>query len=378
VAQGCHVAPRNDVEARLVTLWERTLGIEPIGIRDNFFHLGGHSLLVARLFSEMEANFGKRLPLATLFEAPTIEELAVILQGKEKSRQWKSLVPIQEGGSKPPLFLIHGMGGNIVGYGNLVRLLGPDQPCYAFQARGLDGTEAPATTVEGMAASYIAELCAAWPRGPYALCGLSFGGTIAFEMARQLEAAGKSVALVALLDSCPTYAEWTLSENRLRHHTSHTLSVLAYHARALRSGSPSEVMRYLRGVTRRQVSKVRSAVWRQRLRLRAIREGQTQPLDVVLRNVEEAARMAYRSYHPRPYFGRMALFHAVVRGGDGEDLAAGWRRIALGGMEVVDVPGSHHTMMSSAHVSQLAELLRARLDEAFVASRSGGVNERRD
>lgn len=378
VAQGCHVAPRNDVEARLVTLWERTLGIEPIGIRDNFFHLGGHSLLVARLFSEMEANFGKRLPLATLFEAPTIEELAVILQGKEKSRQWKSLVPIQEGGSKPPLFLIHGMGGNIVGYGNLVRLLGPDQPCYAFQARGLDGTEAPATTVEGMAASYIAELCAAWPRGPYALCGLSFGGTIAFEMARQLEAAGKSVALVALLDSCPTYAEWTLSENRLRHHTSHTLSVLAYHARALRSGSPSEVMRYLRGVTRRQVSKVRSAVWRQRLRLRAIREGQTQPLDVVLRNVEEAARMAYRSYHPRPYFGRMALFRAVVRGGDGEDLAAGWRRIALGGMEVVDVPGSHHTMMSSAHVSQLAELLRARLDEAFVASRSGGVNERRD
>jgi amino acid adenylation domain-containing protein len=375
LAQDRHVAPRNGVEARLVALWERTLGIEPIGIRDNFFHLGGHSLLVARLFSEMEAAFGKRLPLATLFEAPTIEELAAMLQGKEKARQWKSLVPIQEGGSKPPLFLVHGMGGNVVGYGNLVRLLGPEQPCYAFQARGLDGTEAPATTVEEMAESYIAELCAAWPRGPYALCGLSFGGTVAFEMARQLEAAGKSVAVVALLDSCPTYAEWNLSENRLRHRTSHTLSVLAYHARSLRSGSPSDIMRYLRGVTRRQVAKVRSAIWRQRLRLRPVREGEKLTLDLVLRNVEEAARMAYRDYLPRPYPGRVTLFRAEVRGGDEEDLAVGWRRIALGGVDVVDVPGSHHTMMSSAHVSQLAELLRAHLEAAFAASMNGGVSE---
>jgi amino acid adenylation domain-containing protein len=379
VAQDRHVAPRNDVEARLVTLWERTIGIEPIGIRDNFFHLGGHSLLVARLFSEMEATFGKRLPLATLFEAPTIEELAAILQGKEQTSQWKSLVPIQEGGSKPPLFLIHGMGGNVVGYGNLVRLLGPDQPCSAFQARGLDGTEAPATTVEEMAASYIAELCAAWPRGPYALCGLSFGGTVAFEMARQLEAAGKSVALVALLDSCPTYAEWTLSENRLRHRTSHTLSVLAYHARSLSSGSPSEMVRYVRGVTRRQIAKVRSIIWRQRLRVRPIRDGAKVTLDIVLRNVEEAARMAYRCYLPRPYPGGVTLFRAEIRGGDEEDLAVGWRRIALGGVEVVDVPGSHHTMMSSAHVAQLAELLRSRLEEAFAPSLNGGdVSERRE
>ncbi|HEY9429207.1 MAG TPA: alpha/beta fold hydrolase, partial [Gemmatimonadaceae bacterium] len=376
VSRDRYVAPRNDIEARLIALWERALGIEPIGVHDNFFQMGGHSLLVARLFSEIEATFGERLPLAALFDAPTIEELAVMLQGSDSSRRWTSLVPIQEGGTRPPLFFVHGMGGNVVGYGNLVRHLGPDQPCYAFQARGLDGAVEPARSVEEMAASYNAELRAAWPRGPYALCGLSFGGTVAFEMARQLETAGQRVALLALLDSCPTYDDWAIAGNRLRHRTAHTASVLAYHARALRSRSPMEMLHYLRGVTRRQVGKVRSVVWRQRQRLHPGAQIEQQSLSAVLRNVEESCRMAFRNYRPQPYPGRVTLFRAEIRGGDEVDLATAWTRLAGGGLEVLDVPGSHLTMMSSTHISQLAERLRACLVEAFAAAERDDVRTR--
>ncbi len=375
-ASEMYLAPRDEVEARLVALWERTLGVEPIGVRDNFFHLGGHSLLVARLFSEIEVMFGERLPLAALFAAPTIEELAIMLQANAKTRGWTSLVTLREGGARPPLFLVHGVGGNVVGYGNLLRHLAPDQPCYAFQAKGLDGREAPATTVEEMAASYNAELRAFRPRGPYALGGLSFGGTVAYEMARQLEAEGQRVALVALFDSCPTHAQWTLERSRVRTLVKQKLGVLAYHVRAMRTRSPGEILRYLRALGLRQVGKVRSALWR--LRRRTIPNGNAGALslEAVLRNVEESCLMAFRSYRPQPYRGRVTLFQAAIRGGDDEQLAAAWEHLALGGVEVVDVPGSHVTMLTSAHAEPLAERLGVCLAQAFATPRNDDVSER--
>src|SRR5262249_46858595 len=159
------VAPRDMLERQLTQIWENILAIKPIGIRDNFFDLGGYSLLAVRLFEEIEQATGKTLPLATLFQAATIEQLADLLRQEEWSAPWSSLVAIQSNGSKPSLFLIHAVGGNVLHYRDLSRYLGPDQPFYGLQAQGLDGKQVPHTRVEDMAALYIREIRTLQPEG---------------------------------------------------------------------------------------------------------------------------------------------------------------------------------------------------------------------
>ena len=141
----------------LTTIWKHVLGIQRVGIYDNFFELGGHSLIAVRLFALMEKEFGKRLPLATLFQAPTVAQLAALLQ-TESTSSWSSLVPIQPRGSRPPFFCVHAVGGNVLEYYDLVRHLPSDQPLYGLQSRGLNGQEAPHKRIDAMAAHYIKEL----------------------------------------------------------------------------------------------------------------------------------------------------------------------------------------------------------------------------
>ena len=123
----------------LATIWEEVLHVRPIGVRSNFFELGGHSLLAIELFAQIEKVFGKRPPLTTLFQSPTIEQLAHVLRAEGWSDESATLIAIQPGGSKPPFFCVHGFGGGVLDYGELARLLGPDQPFYGLQARGMDG-----------------------------------------------------------------------------------------------------------------------------------------------------------------------------------------------------------------------------------------------
>src|SRR5208283_3390254 len=133
------VAPRDPIEQVLARIWERVLKVKPVGLHDNFFHLGGHSLLGVRLLLEVEKVSRKRLPLAVLLQAPTIFDLAEVLRKEQWAPTWSSLVPIRPAGSKPPLFLMHAHGGNVLEYYPLANLLDADQPVYALQARGLDG-----------------------------------------------------------------------------------------------------------------------------------------------------------------------------------------------------------------------------------------------
>jgi thioesterase domain-containing protein/acyl carrier protein len=195
------VAPRDELERQLSNLWEETLKIKPIGVTDNFFELGGHSLLAVRLFAQIEKKFNKNLPLATLFQAPTIEGLAEILRQEGWVTSWSSLVPIKPGGIKPPLYLIHPSGGNVLCYRALARLVGSDQPVYALQAQGLDGKGLPHSTLEEMATHYIEEIRALQPDGPYYLGGSSSGGVLAFEIAQQLLAQGQKVGMLAMIDT---------------------------------------------------------------------------------------------------------------------------------------------------------------------------------
>ena len=201
--EGTYAAPQDAMERQLIKIWEETLNIRPIGVNDNFFELGGHSLLAVRLFAQMEKVFGRRLPVVTLFQAPTVKQLADVLRQEGWPVPPSSLVAIQPNGSRPPFFCVHGMGGGVLDYADLAQQLGSDQPFYGLQDRGLNGNHEPFTRIEDMAAQYIMEIQILQPEGPYYLGGYCYGGTVAFEMARQLQRQGQQVALLAIMDNSP-------------------------------------------------------------------------------------------------------------------------------------------------------------------------------
>ncbi|NJL51699.1 MAG: amino acid adenylation domain-containing protein [Hydrococcus sp. SU_1_0] len=175
------VLPSNPTEEILATIWADVLGVEQVGIHDNFFELGGHSLLALRLFAKMEQVFGRTFPLATLFEAPTVKDLANIIDQKQSLAAGSCLVPIQPQGSKPPLFLLHARGTSVLVYRNLANYLGTEQPVYGIQPQGLNGEAEILTKLEEMAAYYIQEIKKIQPLGPYLLGGYSFGGDLALK-----------------------------------------------------------------------------------------------------------------------------------------------------------------------------------------------------
>lgn len=194
-------SPRDELELQLAKIWEKVLGVQSISIKDNFFDLGGQSLLAVRLFTEIEKEFGKNLPLAILFQAPTVEELANIIRKEKWLAPWNSLVAIQPKGSKTPLFYMHAGGGNLLVYRDLALSLDPEQPVYGLQPRGLEGKYDPFNRIEDMADHYLASIRSIQPDGPYFLAGLSQGGVIAWEIAQRLHAQGQKVALLALFDA---------------------------------------------------------------------------------------------------------------------------------------------------------------------------------
>jgi len=150
--------PADELELKLTKIWERVLGIRSISVNDNFFELGGHSLLAVRLFAQIEKSFGRNLPLATLFQAPTVKQLARVLREEGWPAPWSSLVMIQGGSNRTPFFCVHAAGGNVLEYHDLARLLGPDQTVYGLQAKGLDGREEPHTNIKEMAVHYLKEM----------------------------------------------------------------------------------------------------------------------------------------------------------------------------------------------------------------------------
>ena len=195
-----YVEPRDVVERQLATIWEEVLHRQPVGVRSTFFELGGHSLLAIELFARIEKVFGKRPPLTTLFQSPTVEQLATVLKQEGPSHDWSTLVAIQVGGTRPPFFCVHGFGGGVMDYGALAHMMGPDQPFYAFQADGLYNSKPPHTAIEAMATYYIGAMRTVQPHGPYRLGGYCFGGVVAFEMARQLRVQGEPAAFVGVFE----------------------------------------------------------------------------------------------------------------------------------------------------------------------------------
>ncbi|MGO4907387.1 SDR family NAD(P)-dependent oxidoreductase [Pseudorhodobacter sp. W20_MBD10_FR17] len=209
-----YIAPRNDIERTLTGFWQDLLGVGQVGVMDDFFALGGHSLIAVRLFAMVRKTYRTDFPISVLFEAPTIAACAALIEDrigpqhtaeapKTPKRRFTHLVAMheREGGPKTPFFLVAGMFGNVLNLRHLAQLIGGDRPFYGLQARGLYGDQPPHTSIPEAAADYIAELRQVQPHGPYLLGGFSGGGLTAWEMAAQLEQAGEEVALLALLDT---------------------------------------------------------------------------------------------------------------------------------------------------------------------------------
>lgn len=353
--------PADELELKLKKTWERVLSKSSIGVNDNFFELGGHSLLAVRLFAQIEKSFGRTLPLATLFQSPTIKQLARVLREQGWPASWSSLVMIQGGGKRTPFFCIHAAGGNVLEYHDLARLLGPEQPFYGIQARGLNGKEEPHTSIKEMAAHYLEEMREVQPEGPYLLGGRSSGGTIAFEMACQLAAEGEKVALLALLDTYPAgYFKLLPGSGSLRQRASRYARKLRSHTENVRELSPPERFAYVLRKLRYVPQKAKHKLYR---RAYKICERIGRPLPAALKNIEEINFAAVKDYLPQTYSGDVTLFLATDLTAD-YDLRDGWRELVGGRIEAHEITGNHINIIKEPHVGLLAEKLRACLEKA--------------
>ena len=331
------VAPRNDTERLLVDIWQRILGIQPIGVKDNFFDLGGHSLLAVRLMTEIQGETGKRISLAALFQDATIEYLATVIR-QENMVADAMVVEIQRGGSTPPFFGIVTPGVNALGYVALARHLGEDQGFYKIQGPGPRVTERPYSREEfdTLALQYIEAMKTVQPEGPYYLGGMCEGARIAFDMARCLEARGDKVAFLAILDT------WVIenSQNRI-------LWQIAYYTQRLRS---------LRSLTLAgKMEVIRRSVARTLKRL--------VPLGRQPKSLWPSAYWPGKQFVPAMYHGKITVFKIpkqpfyYVR-----DPLMGWGGRTTDQVEVQGFAGKHNFILREPYVRSLGKELRATLN----------------
>jgi amino acid adenylation domain-containing protein len=341
------IAPQNALELELTQIWEAVLNVQPIGVNDNFFELGGNSLNAARLLNEVETQFHKKLPISTFLQAPTIAQLSELLRQEEQEKPWKSLVPIQPDGSKPPLFFLHTRNGNVLGYYRLTQHLGADQPCYGLELPYLGQEDIPPFQIETLAAAYIQEIQMLQPHGPYFLCGYSFGGLLAYEIARQLQQKGHRIAMLALLDTYNSPSGW--------------FKPLPRHVRVVRH------LRYLSSVGFKERVAETQRILARKLRLNKA----PIPVQPLLQTcpVRSACEQATSQYSPQVYSGRAILFRATKQPAHSLltvriDRYLGWKPLITGNIELHELPCHHFNMLAEPTVKLLAEKLQICLAEA--------------
>jgi amino acid adenylation domain-containing protein len=335
----------DSLEGKLTQIWSRILNVRPIARDDNFFELGGNSLLALRLFEQIQKVCGQNLPLATLFTAPTIAQLAKVMHDQGWSAPWSALVNIQPHGTKAPFFCIHPVGGNVLTYYALAEAMGTDRPFYGVQSRGLDGQQALSTSIEQMAVDYLQEIKSIQPEGPYYLGGHSFGGFVAYEMALQLEKKGEQVAVLALLDCLgPNGGKKYKPSQKLQIHLNN-----------LAQSSAIESLSYLKARIAGTLSKlVLPSIQEKYFELSTLFLAPKERSLAILEHHNYELIHKYRKDICQVYGGKIILFRAKIRTVEGYFApSGGWEGLALGGVDVYDIPGDHLKMVLQPEIASI-------------------------
>lgn len=347
--------PLDEMQKRLVTLWETAFRIGPIGVDQDFFELGGDSLLAARLFPQIEKAFGVDLPLAALLEAPTIRRLSERIGEIATGSLGSCLVGIRTSGSKPPLFCVHGHKGEVFYCRNLSNSLGADQPLYGIRSYGLGGTP-PHGTIEEMAIHNLAEIRKQQPTGPYFLSGYCLGGLVAYEMARLLKMQNEEIALLALFNTpAPgSFKDWPLGRVYLTKRIAHEM-------RKLRELGIRGKLRTFRNKGRSLAS---LAFGNLKVALAQSSLGGAERAAQRLLNVADLNIAAAKAYAPDRYTGRITLFlteeASLLYSIDPKE---GWKALA-DGIEIHEVAGDNNSMFDVRFVDALADKLKSCLEQA--------------
>lgn len=370
------VAPRSDAEAALCEIWSELLARTDIGVTDDFFRLGGHSMLVMRMMGLIHQRMGRQLPVSALLTAPTIRLLALRLISQTLS---DSLVLIRPGDhNKPALFLVHDGDGEILLYRNLALRMAPGQAVYGLQPLSGDGLAMKHTRISDMAKHFVATIRRVQPHGPYMVGGLCAGGVIAFEVACQLEVLGEPVAMTAVLDIGDVHAPVRFAL-QARQRLMRLASVfrnadgaaLGVHLKRIVSLVMDKAKNYLSYTQSTRALDAVDKSQAQRLQVHLDRH-EKPPDELTKLTVRQLYYFARDSYTPeRVLRGDLVLFRATQ--GDGSqadtpsiemyaDMQFGWPVRISGALRAFDVPGGHSTMLQEPHVDVLATLMQAEID----------------
>jgi amino acid adenylation domain-containing protein len=348
------VEPRTMVETQLQAIWETVLGRTGFGVTDNFFDLGGHSLIAVRLFAQIEKVFHVKLPVSALFAAPDIAQLAQRPELKGYVSPWSSLVTIRAEGRRTPLFMVPGVGGNVLCFSDLARCLGPAQPIYGLQSRGLDERDQPFERIEPMATHYLGEIRKVQPHGPYRIGGTCFGGAVAYEMAQQLRRSGEPVDVLFMLETwpAPTSRSWL---DKLRTYSHEIFFLWSAGMRNLRKIATMPMRERLGGLW--NAMKIVGEIASQGDVYRGDRAA------MYVDRVSLANLHALGSYVPQPYDGRLRFAVAAERAFTGADGRLLWRTLAPGDYAQAEFAvNDSGKMLMNAHVEPLAQWMRQTLD----------------
>jgi amino acid adenylation domain-containing protein len=382
-ALGSCVAPRTGLEQKLVEIWEEVLNIQPIGIHDNFFDLGGHSLLTVRLSIQIEQRLGQKLPLSTILTAPTIAQLAEVLDPTQSSSHQDSVVLLRPGQDGTPIFLIHDGDGEILLYRSLAQQLDPTIPVYGIQPYRTPQAPILHSRIEDAATYYVQQIREVQPHGPYFLAGMCIGGALALAVAQQLQQQGEAVKMLAMLDAVDVDTPQRtgyIAKQRLNSFSSlfHGNSHLKRHEKLLYT-----VNQIRKKVTNLVVYELqeKAANLRNQTQLSLFRyyRDHNLALPKFLQNipVRRVLMWAKQSHTPQGTFaGEILLFRATQKSSvfDGtqiddtpgievySDPLLGWDKRTTKGVQVHDVPGGHSSMLQDPNVQVLAEIMQAYID----------------
>jgi oxalate---CoA ligase len=339
------------VEEAIASLWQSILPVKQIRLDDDFFELGGNSLTAARLFSQLETRFGRRLQLSAILEASTIRQQAKLLGGSDGEQVPSLVIPLNMRSEGHPLFLIHPIGGNILIYRDLASRL--SRPVYGVEANR--DTSLP-ISVEKLAQRYIEAIQTVQKSGPYYLGGYSFGGIIASEMTYQLQKASESVAFVALIDTSaePSF-KVLLRQKRIKTFADRIIRSARHNLRQIRELG---VVRYSDYRLTRIAMGVNLVQPYYRLLTRLGR--QRAPVQTVL--AEAAFVAALKTYNPKKLAAHTLLFRACDSIADHIDPFLGWSGLVDGQFEVYNVPGNHAIVILEPQVRSIADVINATLD----------------